>query len=65
MIDIDREESLWQVLNIVMPSEKKRFRDGPSEYVLPFTDERINTIFPKGGKTKKGGDKNKSNKKAE
>lgn len=63
MNGVDREGSMWQVLNVITPSEKKRFRENTPEFVLPLTDERINTIFPKSEKSKKEEIKDKSDSK--
>jgi hypothetical protein len=60
MKNIDREGSMWQILNILTPSDKKRFRENSPEYLLPLTDERINTVFPKDKGPTKDGVKDKS-----
>ena len=50
---INREGSMWEVLNIITPSNKRNLRDENPGYVFPLTDERINTVFHKKTEPKK------------
>jgi hypothetical protein len=59
---INRDGSMWEIMNVITPSRKKHNQEKDLGYVLPFTDERINAVFPKGTKTKRDNKKDKAGK---
>jgi len=50
MTEEDRDRRMWEVLNVILPSDKKRPHKGSSDFIVPLTDERVNTVFPKSPK---------------
>lgn len=46
MEGINREGSMWEIMNVISPIGKRNLRDNYPDYVLPIADKRINTIFP-------------------
>jgi hypothetical protein len=48
----EEDRRMWEVLNIIRPSERKRGHRDSGGVPVPLADERVNTIFPTPSKRK-------------